>query len=81
MWYVYIIKCGNGSLYTGITDNLERRFEEHLAGKGGKFTHAFKAQKLLFSERADNKGEALRREARIKSLTRKEKLALIEGDK
>jgi putative endonuclease len=81
MWHVYILECENTYLYTGITNDLKRRVKEHLTGKGGKFTHAFKAQKLLFSEKAKTQGEALRREAQIKSWTRKEKLALIEGDK
>ncbi|MBI5872862.1 MAG: GIY-YIG nuclease family protein [Candidatus Omnitrophica bacterium] len=81
MWYVYILECENTYLYTGATNDLGRRVKEHLTGKGGKFTHAFKAQKLLFSEKANNKGEALQREAQIKGWTRIEKLALIEGDK
>jgi predicted GIY-YIG superfamily endonuclease len=80
MWYVYILECKDGSLYTGITDSLERRFEEHKSGKGGKFTHSFKVNKLLHSEPRDNKNEALKREAQIKGWTRKKKLALIKGN-
>ena len=80
MWHVYILECGNGKLYTGITDNLERRFEEHKNGKGGRFTHVFKINKLLFSEPHYNKGNALKREAQIKGWTRKKKLALINKD-
>jgi putative endonuclease len=78
MWHVYILECKNGRLYTGITNNLKKRCEAHLAGKGGKFTRAFKAKKLLFSEEAQDRGAALRREARIKSWTRREKLAFIK---
>lgn len=81
MWYVYILECGDGSLYTGITDNLERRFEEHKSGKGGKFTHAFKVNKLLYSGPCGSKNDALKREAQIKGWTKKKKLALIAGDK
>lgn len=81
MWYVYILGCKNGSLYAGITDNLERRFEEHKAGKGGKFTRAFKVDKLLYSELCGSKNEALKREAQIKDWTRRKKLTLIQGDK
>ncbi len=44
MWYVYIVKCKNGDLYTGITDNVQRRFEEHISGKGGHFTKSFVAE-------------------------------------
>ena len=81
MWYVYILECKNDDLYTGITNNLDRRVQEHLAGKGGKFTHTFRVERLLFSEKANNKEEALRREAQIKGWTRRKKLALIKGDK
>lgn len=80
MWFVYILKCKNGDLYTGITDNLERRFEEHKTGKGGKFTHAFKVDKLLYSEPCGSKNEALKREAQIKGWTKRKKLTLIAGD-
>ncbi len=81
MWYVYILECKNRSFYTGITNNLERRLEEHKNGKGGKFTRAFKANKLIYSEPYDTKNEALKREALIKSLTRKKKQGLISGNK
>ena len=78
MWYVYILKCRNGSLYTGITDNLERRFKEHARGKGGHFTKSFGAEKILYSGQCPDKSSALKREAQIKSWTRPEKLALIK---
>ena len=81
MWHVYILECKDGSLYAGITDNLDRRFEEHKSGKGGKFTRAFVANKILYSEQYSTKEEALRREAQIKGWTRKKKLVLIKGDK
>ncbi|MFH0854923.1 MAG: GIY-YIG nuclease family protein [Candidatus Omnitrophota bacterium] len=79
MWYVYILECRNESLYTGITDNLRRRFQEHKSGKGGKFTRAFKARKLLYSEPSGSRNEALKRESLIKGWARKKKLALIQG--
>jgi putative endonuclease len=79
MWHVYILKCGNGNLYTGITDNLERRFKEHASGKGGHFTKSFGAEKILYSEQCSDKSSALKREAQIKGWTRREKLALIKG--
>jgi len=81
MWYVYILRCGNGSLYTGITDNLERRFKQHARGQGGHFTKAFGAEKILYSEQRRNKSSALKRESQIKSWTRTEKIALIKGGK
>lgn len=80
MWYVYILECQNRDLYTGITDNLERRFEEHRSGKGGHFTKSFGAKEILFSEEHLDKPSALKREAQIKCWTRKKKLALIKGD-
>ena len=81
MWHVYILKCGNGSLYTGMTDNLERRFKEHASGKGGHFTKSFGAKKILYSEQCSDKSSALKREAQIKGWTRGDKLALIEDKK
>lgn len=80
MWYVYILECKNGDLYTGITNNLQRRFGEHTSGKGGHFTKSFGAKDILFSEEHPDKSSALKREAQIKSWPRKNKLALIKGD-
>ena len=80
MWYVYILECKNKSLYTGITNNLQRRLKKHKAGKGGKFTRAFIANNFLYSEPQATKSGALKREAQIKKWTRKEKLALIDKD-
>ena len=79
MWYVYILECQNHDLYTGITDNLERRLQEHKSGKGGKFTRAFRVNQLIYSEPCGSKNEALKREAQIKNWTRKKKLALVNG--
>jgi putative endonuclease len=81
MWFVYILQCQNGDLYTGITNNLRRRFEEHISGKGGHFTKSFAVEKILFSEEYMDKSLALKREVQIKGWTRKKKLALIQGDK
>lgn len=80
MWYVYILKCENGDLYTGITDDVQRRFEEHASGKGGYFTKSFGAEEVLFSEEHPDKSSALKREAQIKGWTRKKKLVLIKGN-
>lgn len=79
-WYVYILKCKNGDLYTGITDDVRRRFEEHASGKGGHFTQSFIAEEVLVSEEHPDKSSALKREAQIKGWTRKKKLALIKRD-
>lgn len=79
-WCVYVLKCKNGDLYTGITNNLHRRFKEHVSGKGGHFTKSFTAEEILFSEDHTDKSSALKREAQIKGWTRKKKVALIEGN-
>ncbi len=75
---VYIIECADGSLYTGIATDLEKRFEEHQAGRGAKYTRAKGAKKIAYFEQLKNRSEALKREAEIKKLTRSEKLLLIE---
>lgn len=77
-YYVYIILCENGALYTGIATDVERRFREHEAGKGSAYTRANKPVKVLYKEEFSNRGEALRREAEIKSWQRKKKLELIK---
>ncbi|HVU75531.1 MAG TPA: GIY-YIG nuclease family protein [Candidatus Paceibacterota bacterium] len=79
MYYVYILKCGDGSLYTGITNNLERRVATHRSGKGAAYTRARKVKKLLYSENAKNRSAALQREAEIKSWPRSQKLSLIKS--
>lgn len=80
MWYVYIIKCKGGSLYTGITNNLQRRVDEHRKGKGGRYTRSFGAIDIVYREKQPAKAAALKREAQIKGWPRKKKMALIKGD-
>ncbi|MBL7071821.1 MAG: GIY-YIG nuclease family protein [Candidatus Omnitrophica bacterium] len=77
MWYVYVVLCKDKKLYTGITNNLERRLKEHNSGHGGRFTRARRPVTLIYSESAKNRSKALKREARIKQLKRDQKLALI----
>ena len=76
-WVVYILKCNDGSFYTGITNDLERRFKEHSDGKGAKYTRGRSPLKVVYTEGVGDKGEALRRELKIKSLKRGEKEKLI----
>lgn len=81
MYFVYIIECENKSLYTGITTDVVRRFNEHKGSKGkkgAKYTHAFKPKKIVACFTVKNKSEALKLEYKIKSLTRTEKLKLIK---
>lgn len=79
-WTVYILRCGDGSLYTGCTNDLARRLEAHRSGKGAKYTRSRPPVALAYREAAADKSSALRREAAIKRLSRREKLALI-GEK
>ena len=77
-WYVYILRCGDGSLYTGITDNIPRRLASHQAGRGAKYTRGRGPLKLVYQEEVSDKPAALRREYQIKRLSRLEKERLIE---
>lgn len=77
-WYVYILRCGDGTLYTGITDNVEKRFAAHCAGKGAKYTRGRGPLKLVYTEELPDKSAALKREIQIKRLSRKEKLEMID---
>ncbi len=79
MYFVYILQCGDKSLYTGITTDLKRRFEEHKAGTGGHYTRAKDAVKMVYTEEQPNRSAALKREAEIKSWSREKKLALVSG--
>ena len=76
MYYVYLLLCSDQTLYTGITTDLIRRLEEHKSGKGGHYTRAHGAIKILYSEEYADRSLASKREAKIKSLTREEKLSL-----
>lgn len=76
-WVVYIIETLSGKLYTGITNDLERRFNAHKNGVGARFFKFSDPKKILFQEAHPNRSEASKREAAIKKLTRKEKLILI----
>lgn len=77
MWFVYIIKCEDGSLYTGATKDLNRRFLEHKNRKGGHYTSSHKVLKTVYSEEFDTQSQALKRERQIKGWRRDKKLALI----
>ena len=78
MWHVYILKCGDGSLYTGITTDVLRRIIEHNNKKGGNYTRSRLPVELLHKENYSTRSKALKREYQIKSLTKNKKLALIK---
>ena len=77
-WYVYIVECADGSLYTGITTDLERRVLEHNSGKGARYTSGRGPVRLVYSEPVANRSEAGAREAHIKKLKRKDKIRMID---
>ena len=78
--YTYILRCKDDSLYTGWTNNLEKRIQNHNAGKGAKYTKTRRPVKLVYYEEHETKNEAMSREYAIKHLTRKEKEILIKGN-
>ncbi len=81
MYHLYILKCKDGSLYTGITTDVARRFEEHKSGKGGRYTRAKGVKKVVYTEECKNRSLASKREAEVKKFSRVEKLSLIKNSK
>lgn len=77
MWYVYILECSDGTLYTGITTDLDKRVKTHNNGKGAKYTRVRLPVALKVSFEAEDRSSASKEEYRIKQLSRKEKLELI----
>ena len=79
MYYIYILLCRDGSFYTGSTNNVKKRFDEHFSGHGAKYTKSHKPERIIYQEEFSNKSQALKREAEIKKLTKVEKLALLDN--
>ena len=78
MYHVYILKCADKTLYTGITTDLDRRLMEHnTSKKGAKYTSARRPVEIIYSKRFKNRSKASKEEARIKKLTKAEKLSMI----
>ena len=80
MWYLYILECANDTLYVGTTDDLERRFKEHISGSGGHYTSYAKPIKSVYKEEFQLKSQAENRERQIKGWSKAKKRALIGGD-
>ena len=78
-WTVYMLRCGDRSLYTGITTDLPKRLVRHRAGTASAYTSARRPVRLVYEERQPDRSTALRREAALRRLSRAEKLALIRG--
>ena len=77
-WYVYILRCADDTLYTGITNNLDRRIKAHNAGTASKYTRVRRPVTMVYREEVESKGDALRREMQIKAMPRSQKQALIQ---
>lgn len=76
-WFVYILKCKDKSLYTGITNNIKRRLIDHRAGRGSKYVRSRLPIRIIHKETFRTKSKALKREAQIKKMNRQGKLGLI----
>ena len=77
-WYLYILRCGDETLYTGITTDVEKRFAQHCSGKGAKYTRGRGPLELVYREECGDHSQALKREWEIKKLSRQEKMRLIQ---
>jgi putative endonuclease len=78
-WQVYIIRCVDGSLYTGITTDMDRRFRQHAEGRGARYFRSRQPDAVVFQESGHTRSSAARREAAIKALSRTAKIALLES--
>lgn len=81
MWYVYIVNCSDNTLYTGCTNNIEKRLQKHNSGKGAIYTKHRRPVILVWIQEVENKSSALKLEYKIKKLSRQEKLELISKKK
>lgn len=79
-WTLYMLRCGDGSLYTGITVDLEARLAQHRAGKGAKYTRGRGPLELVYTEACADHSQALKRELAVKALTADEKRRLYSGE-
>ena len=78
-WYLYILRCGDGTLYTGITTDVEARFAQHQCGRGAKYTRGRGPLELVYREECEDHSRALKRELAIKAMPREEKQKLIKA--
>ena len=81
MYYLYLIECSDKSIYTGITTDVQRRFNEHKNKKGGHYTSSKQVVKILYTEQFKTRSEASKREAQIKGWRREKKLNLVKINK
>ena len=76
-WFVYVLRCADGSLYTGIAKDVQRRLRQHNAGTASRYTRGRRPVELVYQEAQQGQGQALRREVAVKSLSRRQKETLI----
>ena len=81
VWYLYILRCKDGTYYTGITTDVEKRREAHRSGKGAKYTRGRGPLELVYSEACQDHSHALKREYEVKKLSKEQKLQMIAGGK
>jgi predicted GIY-YIG superfamily endonuclease len=79
-YYVYILRCKDGSYYTGHAKDVEKRFEMHKKGRGARYTRMHEPEKLVYIEEFESRSEAMRRERRIKTLSHNKKQQLINNN-
>ena len=76
-WFCYILECEDGSLYTGLTNDPDRRWRDHVAGRASRYTRQHRPRRMAYLEPQSDRSEAMRRERALKRLPRPKKLALI----
>ncbi|MEN6310255.1 MAG: GIY-YIG nuclease family protein [Acidobacteriota bacterium] len=81
VWSLYILRCGDGSLYTGVTTDIDRRFRAHQAGRASRYTRTHQPVALIYKEECGSRSQALARECAVKALGRQGKEALVAGGK
>lgn len=81
MWFVYVLRCGDGSYYTGATNDLEKRLSQHASGKGSRYVRSRLPFKMVLCENVETARDAYKREREIKGMRRKEKESLVLGGK
>ena len=77
-WYLYVLRCGDGTLYTGITTDVQARFAQHQAGKGAKYTRGRGPLEVVYTEDCEDHSAALKRELAVKALSREEKEKMLK---
>jgi predicted GIY-YIG superfamily endonuclease len=79
-WFLYIVRCADGSLYTGITVDVARRYKQHNAGTASRYTRSRLPVELIYQESQPNQSAALKRELAVKAMSREEKELLVQQD-